>query len=39
VPQVQKEEELHFLKTEIYLHEVSPLTREVTAWDRFSIRA
>ena len=39
VPQAQKEEELHFLKTEIYLREVSPLTREVTAWDRFSIRA
>lgn len=39
VPQVQKEEELHFLKTEIYLREVSPLTREVTAWDRFSVRA
>ncbi|MFT9359645.1 3'-5' exonuclease [Acetobacter okinawensis] len=39
VPQVQKEEELHFLKTEIYLREVSPLPREVTAWDRFSVRA
>ncbi|MCP1239665.1 3'-5' exonuclease [Acetobacter lovaniensis] len=39
VPQAQKEEEQHFLKTEIYLREVSPLTREVTAWDRFSVRA
>ena len=39
VPQAQKEDELHFLKTEIYLREVALLTREITAWDRFSARA
>jgi DNA polymerase-3 subunit epsilon len=39
VSQAQKEDELHFLKTEIYLREVALLTREVTAWDRFSVRA
>ncbi|MFH7813273.1 hypothetical protein ACH0C8_15255, partial [Acetobacter lovaniensis] len=39
VPQAQKEDEQHFLKTEIYLREVALLTREITAWDRFSARA
>jgi DNA polymerase-3 subunit epsilon len=33
------DDEIAFLKTEIYLHEVEPRLQVLTAFDRFSVRA
>lgn len=38
VPELQREAELHFLRTEIYRRDVSPLVRRIEAHDRFSDR-
>jgi len=38
VPEVQREAELRFLRTEIYRYEVDPPVRRIDAYDRFSDR-
>jgi DNA polymerase-3 subunit epsilon len=38
VPEARREPELHFLRTEIYRREMTPLVRRIDAHDRFSDR-
>jgi DNA polymerase-3 subunit epsilon len=39
VDESRLDDEIAFLKTEIYLHEVEPRLQTLTAFDRFSVRA